>query len=192
MSISGPSSEASPLPVVLYNIPGNAGNAITPEIADRLADLEKVVAIKESSGDWGNFHRTLLTVRDRLRVFCGPSSVFGVAAVEAGADGLIDCFPNVWTQGCFDLWYVTKAGNVDKAMALQKTGIALTDLFVTGGRTLYPSTKAAMNYLGLPGGGFPRAPLLPLAGRALSELHAGLDRLLGDTVQSAVPVNAAE
>jgi dihydrodipicolinate synthase/N-acetylneuraminate lyase len=34
---------------VLYNIPGNAGNAITPAIADRLADLDNVVAIKESA-----------------------------------------------------------------------------------------------------------------------------------------------
>ena len=38
------------IPVVLYNIPGNAVNAITPALAARLADLERVVAIKESSG----------------------------------------------------------------------------------------------------------------------------------------------
>jgi dihydrodipicolinate synthase/N-acetylneuraminate lyase len=49
----------STLPIVLYNIPGNAGNAITPAIADKLADLDNVVAIKESSGAWQNFHLTL-------------------------------------------------------------------------------------------------------------------------------------
>ena len=62
------------MPIVLYNIPGNALNAITPELAVRLAELEHVVAIKESSGDWNNFYSTLLGVRDELRVFCGPSS----------------------------------------------------------------------------------------------------------------------
>src|SRR5690606_12153049 len=88
------------LPIVLYNIPGNAGNALTPALVDRLADLDHVVAVKESSGNWTNFHDTLLRVKSRIRVYCGPSSVFGVPAVLAGADGLIDCFPNVWAPGC--------------------------------------------------------------------------------------------
>lgn len=165
------------LPLVLYNIPGNAGNHLTPDLALRLADLDKVVAIKESSGNWGNFHRTLIAVGDRLRVFCGPSSVFGTASVDAGADGLIDCFPNVWT-GCLDLWSAAKAGDGERSAALQATGLALTDLFVSGGRTLYPATKAAMDYLGLPGGGQPRPPLRPLGGAPLEELQRGLDAIL--------------
>lgn len=169
---------AASLPIVLYNIPGNAGNAITPAIADRLADLDHVVAIKESSGNWTNFHSTLGRVKDRIRVFCGPSSVFGVPAVLAGADGLIDCFPNVWAPGCLDLWHATRAGRLDHAWALQRTGIEMTELFVTGGRTLYPATKAAMNFLGLPGGGVPRPPLHALEGGALAELEAGMRALL--------------
>ena len=91
-------------PIVLYNIPGNAINAITPELAARLAKLENVVAIKESSGDWNNFYATLLAVKDQLRVFCGPSSIFGVPAVAAGADGFVDCFPNVWLPGALDMF----------------------------------------------------------------------------------------
>ena len=168
----------SSLPIVLYNIPGNAGNAITPVLADTLADLDHVVAIKESSGNWNNFHNTLIRVRDRIRVFCGPSSVFGVAATQAGADGLIDCFPNVWAPGCLDLWHATKAGRMPEAWALQETGIAMTDLFTCGGRTLYPATKAAMNYLDYPGGGVPRPPLRELAGEPLRELINGMDLLL--------------
>jgi len=166
--------DKSALPVVLYNIPGNAGNAITPAIADVLADLDSVVAIKESSGDWTNFQATLNKVSDRIRVFCGPSSVFGVPATLAGADGLIDCFPNVWAPGCLDLWYKTKAGALDDAWALQRTGIALTDLFTTGGRTLYPATKAAMNHLDVPGGGHMRPPYRDLDGAPKSSLLAGL------------------
>lgn len=171
-------NDASVLPIVLYNIPGNAGNAITPELADRLADLDHVVAIKESSGNWGNFHATLIAVKDRVRVFCGPSSAFGVPATLAGADGLIDCFPNVWAPGCLDLWHKTKAGRTDEAWALQIKGIALTELFTSEGRTLYPATKAAMNHLGLPGGGVMRPPLRDLDGPALQGLLDGLKTLL--------------
>lgn len=172
------------LPIVVYNIPGNAGNNISPFIADELADIDQIVAIKESSGDWTLFHAILTAVRDRIRVYCGPSSVFGVPATLAGADGLIDCFPNVWT-GCLDLWSATKAGRMDEAWALQATGQALTRLFTSEGRTLYPATKAVMDYLDLPGGGAPRPPLQPLEGRALEGLLRGVDALLPAPVPAA-------
>jgi len=164
------------LPIMLYNIPGNAVNAITPAIAGRLAELDKVVAIKESSGDWNNFYSTLLEVKERLRVFCGPSSLFGAPAVSVGADGTIDCFPNVWAPGGMNLFYKTKTGQVDESRALQLTGQKLTELFTSGGRTLYPSTKAAMNLQGH-SAGLPRQPLRQLEGRALEELEHGLIEL---------------
>jgi 4-hydroxy-tetrahydrodipicolinate synthase len=142
----------------------------------RLADLDNVVAIKESSGDWNNFYATLIGVRERIRVFCGPSSIYGVPAVAAGADGFIDCFPNVWSPGGLDLYHAAKAGRLDEANELQQTGKRLTELFTSGGRSLYPATKAAMSHLGFAVGD-PRPPLRPLEGLALEELHAGLAAL---------------
>jgi 4-hydroxy-tetrahydrodipicolinate synthase len=165
------------LPVVLYNIPGNAVNALTPALVSRLADLDRVVAVKESSGDWNNYYGTALAVRDRLRVFCGPSSVFGVPAVDLGADGTIDCFPNMWSPGGLDLYFAPKGGDRAKAEQVQALGRKLTDLCTSGGRTLYPATKAAMDMLGLPGGGKPRAPLRALEGEPLAGLERGLKQL---------------
>lgn len=164
------------LPIVLYNIPGNAINAITPALASRLADLDNVVAIKESSGDWNNFYATLNAVSDRLRVFCGPASIYGVPAVAAGADGFIDCFPNLWLPGGIEMYYAAVEGREKEANVLQRTGRALTDLFTSGGRSLYPATKAAMTMLGY-GAGDPRPPLQPVTGEALEELRAGLEAL---------------
>lgn len=170
-------SNAVDLPVCLYNIPGNAVNAISPELAARLARLDHVVAIKESSGDWNNFYATFLAVRDSLRVFCGPSSLFGVPAVQAGADGVIDCFPNVWAPGGLELYYTARDGRVTEAEELQALGQQLTVLFTTEGRTLYPATKAAMDMLGYAGGGAPRPPLRPLTGEPLEGLRRGLAKL---------------
>jgi 4-hydroxy-tetrahydrodipicolinate synthase len=167
----------SGLPVALYNIPGNAVNALHPALVSRLADIDTVVAVKESSGDWNNYYGTFLAVRDRLRVFCGPSSVFGVPAVELGADGTIDCFPNVWRKGGLDLFFAPARGDKARAAEVQALGRQLTDLFVSGGRTLYPATKAAMDMLGLPGGGKPRAPLRALEGEPLKGLGQGLHAL---------------
>jgi 4-hydroxy-tetrahydrodipicolinate synthase len=163
------------LPIMVYNIPGNAVNAVSPALASRLADLDRVVAIKESSGDWNNYYATALAVQERLRVFCGPSSVFGAPAVALGADGTVDCFPNVWS-GCIDLFAAAKTG-APEAAQLQAMGRRLTDLFTSGGRTLYPATKAAMDMLGFPGGGRPRPPLRSLDGPALEGLRAGLVKL---------------
>src|SRR5262245_26156389 len=70
-------SAAVGIPIILYNIPGNAGNALTPSLVGRLAELDRVVAVKESSGDWNNYYSTFLEAHQRIRVFCGPSSVYG-------------------------------------------------------------------------------------------------------------------
>jgi dihydrodipicolinate synthase/N-acetylneuraminate lyase len=187
-------SDAVDLPLCLYNIPGNAVNAINPPLAVRLARLDHVVAIKESSGDWDHFYATLLAVRGSLRVFCGPSSLFGVPAVLLGADGVIDCFPNAWLPGGLDLYYAARDRRLTDAEALQATGRQLTDLFTSEGRTLYPATKAAMDILGYAGGGAPRPPLRPLAGEPLEGLRRGLARLgllppaSGDAVRHVSPV----
>ena len=165
------------VPILLYNIPGNAVNALSPALVRRLADLDTIVAVKESSGDWNNFYATLITVADKLRVFCGPSSIFGAPAVELGAEGFIDCFPNVWTDGGRPLYEAAKKGDRKRAAELQRTGRQLTDLFTSDGRTLYPATKAAMDLLGFPGGGRPRPPLRSTEGKQLEGLRNGLVEL---------------
>lgn len=170
-------NKAVGLPIILYNIPGNAVNALSPALVARLADLDKVAAVKESSGDWNNYYATYLSAHQKLRVFCGPSSVFGVPAVELGADGTIDCFPNMWSPGGLDLYNAPKRGDKAEANRVQALGRKLTDLCTSGGRTLYPATKAAMDMLGLPGGGRPRAPLRALEGEPLKGLRKGLVEL---------------
>ncbi|QBK30891.1 dihydrodipicolinate synthase family protein [Roseitalea porphyridii] len=170
-------SKRTEAPILLYNIPANAVNALSPDLVARLADIDNVVAVKESSGDWNNFYKTLIAAKDKIRVFCGPSSIYGVPAATLGADGFIDCFPNVWADGGRPLYDAAMAGDTGKAATLQATGRRLTDLFTSEGRTLYPATKAAMDMLGFPGGGTPRKPLQPLTGEQRTGLERGLAEL---------------
>lgn len=169
-------SDAVAIPLMLYNIPQCTTNAITPELASRLADVPNVVAIKESSGNWGNFQRTLLAVQERLRVFCGPSSAFGVPATAMGAVGHIDCFPNVCAAPMVRMWQEAEAGRMEAARTTQEFCVKLTDLFVSEGRNLYCATKSAMNMLGLPGG-YPRLPLRPLPAASEASLRRGMAAL---------------
>lgn len=181
-------AEAVGLPIMLYSIPQFGNNAISPELAARLSEIETVVAIKESAGDWVNFHRTLTATKDALRVFCGPSTVYGVPAVAAGADGFVDCFPNVWRPGGLELFHAAAAGHLARAKQLQELGLHLTELFTTEGRNIYSANKAAMALLGLPGGHV-RPPLSPTPPASVEGLRAGLERygLLEQTTPQAMP-----
>ncbi len=60
-------ADASPLPIVAYNVPGRTVTDILPETLGRLAEIPTVVAIKDASGDLGR-----VTAHRRL---CGPDFV---------------------------------------------------------------------------------------------------------------------
>jgi len=169
-------SSATSSPIIIYNIPNNAVNDITPELALKLCKVKNIVAIKESSGDWKNFYNTLILAKSKIKVFCGPSSVYGFPATMADADGTIDCFPNVWAPGCMDIFFKSKNGAYAESMKLQEIGNNLTELFTSGGKTLYPSTKAAMNILGF-NGGYTRPPLNDLDKNLIKDLEKGLKQI---------------
>lgn len=166
-------SDAVDLPILLYNIPRDTVNDLTPELVDRLADLRTVVAIKDSTFDFNIFWRLQTLVGDRLRVLIGPSTMFGAPAVMMGADGWVDTYSNLWPQMTVALWRASKAEDWDKARQLQRTGIAFRRFLSEGDRNMYSAVKAAMNIIGLPGG-YPRLPLRPLTEPHLTQLREGL------------------
>lgn len=169
-------SDAVPLPIMLYNIPMCAVNDLTPELVSKLADIENVVAIKESSGNFTQFHKTLLLAGDRIRVFAGMSPFIGAAALMLGADGYIDTQANYWGPEAVEFYHAAHAGDLKRSRELQTKARALHELMLGNGRNLYCSIKAAMNVLGLPGG-YPRLPLRPLNDDHMRELRDGLAKL---------------
>lgn len=175
-------SDAVRIPVMAYNIPSSNVNALTPELVDRLADVDNVVAIKESSFDYGNFYHTILRVKDRLLVF-GPLSQFGYAATLLGAAGSVGILHHVWGRHPTDLHAASVRRDFGTALELQARAEALLALLTANGRSMYSALKAGMQLLGIPGG-FPRAPLQALAGPELSELADGM-RGLGITLPAA-------
>jgi 4-hydroxy-tetrahydrodipicolinate synthase len=77
-------------PMMVYNWPHGTSVDIGPELASRLADIDTVVAIKDSTPSFDQFVETVRTVVDRVRVF-GPFMITpGYAALRAwGGDGTI-------------------------------------------------------------------------------------------------------
>ena len=169
-------SDAVDIPIMLYNIPSSAVNDLTPALVSRLAEIENVVGIKESSGDWNAFYETLVTCGDRIHVFLGPTTLFGAPAFLMGCNGYIDTLPNLWGAESVAFFDAGAAGDRPRVGALQRKALALRAMVDGDGRNMYCSVKAGMNMLGLPGG-YPRAPLRPLGEPHLTEIRDTLKGL---------------
>ena len=166
-------SDTVDLPVMLYNFPAGSVAAMSFDLIERLADLDHVVAIKETSGNYNTFYKTLDLIGDRVHVFCGQMTVFGVPALLMGAPGFIDTNPNLWGPQSVALYQAAVAGDLERARALQRKALALHELVGVGGRNTYTWVKAGMNLVGLPGG-VPRLPQRPLGDDDVAELRRGL------------------
>lgn len=87
-------AEASPLPVVLYNVPGRTGINMKSETTVRLAhDCENIVAIKEASGSLEQVDEIIKNKPDRFDVISGDDALT-FSMVASGAAGSISVIGN--------------------------------------------------------------------------------------------------
>lgn len=154
-------SSGAQAPILLYNIPRRTGINLTPELCRRLADVDYVVAIKESSNDFVQVEETLRAVGERIIVFTGHSAERGMAAVLVGCPGFVSSMETqVMGREAISLYRLSAGGDLDAARRVQMRTLAL-DKAMRGIGTFPANLKAAMNARGRPGG-FVRAPLLDL------------------------------
>ena len=169
-------SDAAKLPILLYNSPGATGVNITADICEELAQIEYVVAIKQSVPDFIEFENTLMRCGEMIRVFTGNSGKRGFAAGLLGCAGFVSSEdPHVMGRDGIELWDLCVAGKVAEARTRQMTILAMKNLVGKFG-TAPAGMKAAMNLLGRPGGHV-RAPLLDLTTAEIDQLAAGLSAL---------------
>jgi 4-hydroxy-tetrahydrodipicolinate synthase len=154
-------SEHARHPILLYNIPRRTGINLTPELLDRLVEIDYVVAIKESSNDFIQTQSTIDTVGDRITVFTGHSAERAVPALLMGAKGFVSSMESqVMGPEAIAMYDLFKQGRLDEARAVQMRTLSL-DIQMRKHGTFPVNLKTAMNLLGRTGG-FPRRPLLPL------------------------------
>jgi 4-hydroxy-2-oxoglutarate aldolase len=151
-------ADASPAPVVLYNIPQNTGVALAPETVARLGRHPNIAGIKDSSGDVVNFVEMLRLTREsaeEFSVMTGHAGVF-YAALASGAAGGILAAACVLPRLCVEIYEAARAGEHARAVELQRrlapVARAVTVRFGVGG------LKYALDLLGFAGGNV-RAPL---------------------------------
>jgi len=86
-------AEATPLPVMLYNIPGRTASNLLPETALRLAEIPNIVAIKESSGVMGQITELLAHAPATFKVFAGDDAL-ALPVIALGGVGVISVASN--------------------------------------------------------------------------------------------------
>lgn len=82
-------SEASPLPIILYNVPGRTGSNMLPSTTIRLAnEFENIVAVKEACGNMVQILEILQTKPSNFMLLSGDD-ITALATILAGGDGVI-------------------------------------------------------------------------------------------------------
>jgi 4-hydroxy-tetrahydrodipicolinate synthase len=86
-------AEATPLPIVVYNVPGRTGCNVDPATLARLATIPHVVAVKEASGNVTQICEALMAVREGFVVLSGDDALT-LPAMAVGARGIISVAAN--------------------------------------------------------------------------------------------------
>lgn len=150
-------SEASPLPIILYNIPGRSGVNMLPETTLRIArDMSNVIGIKEASGKIDQIEQV---IRDRQEGFLVLSGDDGMAVdvMRRGGDGVISVAANLFPRQFGECVKFAAKGEFDKAdEAYAPYDEVVHSLFEEGNPT---GIKCALKAKGLIGGTM-RLPLV--------------------------------
>lgn len=105
---------ASPVPVILYNVPGRTGSNITADTTLRLAAHENILGIKEASG---NLEQCMRIARDKPKDFLliSGDDMFTIALYAVGASGVISVLANAYPLIFRKMKEYSSAGNYGKA-----------------------------------------------------------------------------
>ncbi|MEY8337637.1 dihydrodipicolinate synthase family protein [Lachnospiraceae bacterium 62-35] len=151
-------ADGSPIPVVLYNMPGNSGVNLSSRLVEKLSVHPNIIGIKDTSGNIVQIMEIIRDTPEDFSVFAGSAS-FLFPAAAAGAEGGTLALANVFPDECVKLYQLVKEGKFDMAAKLQMALLEI-NAAVTAGFGV-PGLKAALDLVGGQGG-FPRKPLLPL------------------------------
>ncbi len=166
-------AENTDLPIILYNNPGASGSDVLPETIARLADFDRITAVKESTGVMQRVTDIMRLCGDKVQVVCGCDTL-ALEMFAMGVEGWVAAPANVIGKQCVDLYElaVVKKDTV-KARELYYKVLPVNDLFESTGQYVQLA-KAGLELMGM-SIGKPRPPLLPPGEELVKTLKERLD-----------------
>lgn len=161
-------AEASPLPIILYNVPGRTGVNMTAETTCRLAaDCPNIVAVKEASGKIDQIDQIIKNRPKDFLVLSGDDGMT-VDVMRKGGDGVISVAVNAFPKRFSHVVYLAKQGLFDRAAeAYEPLHEAVCALFEQGNPT---GVKAALSLMGHIDNSL-RLPLVPATDLLIKKLE---------------------
>ncbi len=170
-------ADASPVPVLLYNVTVYTGLNLPIDALAQLAEHPNIIGLKDSNGDVGQVADEVSRTPASFQILVGSAPTLYPALV-VGAIGGIVAVAGVVPELCVRLFELARAGQHDEARALQRriTPLArsVTSAFGVAG------LKAAMDLAGYVGGA-PRGPLRPASPAAIETIRQQLEQLLKES-----------
>lgn len=161
-------ADATGLPLMLYDIPVRTGTPIETDVLVRLAEHERIVAVKDAKADLGG--SSWVMARSDLAYYSGDD-MMNLPLLSIGAVGAVSVASHLVTGDIRAMFDAYAAGEVAKARDIHRSLLPVyTGLFRTQGVI---TTKAALNRLGRPAGPV-RLPLVDLREEQVAVLRADL------------------
>ena len=153
-------AEASPKPLLLYNVPGRTGRNLSAATTIRLArEVKNVAGIKEASGDMAQCMEILRDKPDDFLVVSGDDAL-AFPQIACGMEGVISVAANGFPRPFSDMVRLALKGDLRGAKALNDQLIAGYELMFAENNPA--GIKAAMAEQGLIGN-YVRLPVVPLS-----------------------------
>jgi 4-hydroxy-tetrahydrodipicolinate synthase len=163
-------ADATPLPIVLYNVPGRTGCNIDPGTLTRLATIPHVVAVKEASGNMTQICEVVRAVPDGFVVLSGDDALT-LPAMAVGGRGIISVASNEVPGEMAQMVEAAERGDYAAARAIH--GRLLPLLLANFAESNPIPVKAAMALMGLLEENY-RLPMVPPKAETRQKLAAVL------------------
>lgn len=162
-------ADASPVPLMAYNVPGRTGTSMSVETVASLYEHGNVWALKDAAGSLERVTEIRRTCG--IRYFSGDDHL-ALPQSFMGADGVVSVTSNVAPAAMSEMIRQGLAGNVDVARSIHER---LFPLF----RALFAETnpgpvKAALKLLGIFPDASPRLPLVPVGEKVIGVIRAAM------------------
>ena len=163
-------ADVSPVPVILYNVPGRVGVNLQAATCVELAKHPNIVAVKEASG---NLQQIMEILRDKPADFDVLSGDDGITQplMALGAQGVISVAANAYTKPFSRMMRAMKEGRTDEALTLHYAMMRMNQLIFADGNPA--GIKCLMSHIGLCKN-ILRLPLVPVNEKVEEEINAEL------------------
>lgn len=165
---------SSPLPLIIYNVPGRTSCNISSETCLELAhECENIIAVKEASGDINQIMRIIKGKPDTFSVISGDD-MMTIPIIAAGGSGVISVLANAFPSQTSELINHSLKSNFKTAREIQFRFLEIIDLLFIDGN---PSgVKAMLNIMDICQNML-RLPLVPVSRPVYTRIQKAIEEV---------------